>query len=42
MSSPQLAQKCAPGAMAAPQRLQDTDESGDTIKRSLKNPKYAS
>jgi hypothetical protein len=42
MSSPQLAQKCAPGGMAAPQRLQDRDESGDTIKHPLKNQQYAS
>jgi hypothetical protein len=31
MSSPQLAQKCAPGAMAAPQRLQVRGGFVDTV-----------
>jgi hypothetical protein len=38
MSSPQLAQKCAPGGIAAPQRLQDTDELAATLKGPPKNP----
>jgi hypothetical protein len=31
MSSPQLAQKCAPGAMTAPQRVQVTGGFVDTV-----------